>query len=260
MKIRLIQFQPKQEKSENLSNALTLANSKGVERVDVVILPELFNTGYQLENISKLVENSNGETLTKFREFAQKTKTNVVTGSIPYKNKNGKFSNTSFVFSREGETLNVYSKAHLFGLMEEEKYFVAGDSLNLFEIDGTKCGQIICYDLRFPEITRKLALGGAEIIFAPMEWPKPRTEVFKTLLKARAIENQCFVVGCNVVGEGLQEDVVFEGNSAIANPFGDFVGEMKMQEGILDVEIDLELVQKIRTQIPCFADRREEIY
>ncbi|MCC7431318.1 carbon-nitrogen family hydrolase [bacterium] len=258
MKIRLVQFQPVFEKAANLAKALNLANSEGIEKTDVVVFPELFTTGYQLQNISRIAENE--ETLTKVSGFAKATKTNVVAGSIAFKNLDGKISNTSFIFSREGKLLASYSKIHLFKLMEEEKYLKAGNETVVFEFDGIKCGIVICYDLRFPEITRKLALQGVEIIFVPMEWPFPRTEVFRTLLKARAIENQCFVVGNNVVGAGLQEGIIFEGKSAVANPYGDFIGEMGNREGFLDVEIDTELVKKYRNQIQCFQDRREDVY
>ncbi|MEK7485936.1 MAG: nitrilase-related carbon-nitrogen hydrolase, partial [Planctomycetota bacterium] len=152
------------------------------------------------------------------------------------------------------------SKIHLFSLMSEKQYFQPGQHTFLFDVNQHRCGTLICYDLRFPELSRKLALQGAEILFFPMEWPFPRTEIFQTLLKARAIENQCFVVGNNICGNGFSPGLRFEGKSAVISPFGEVLGEMGDTEGILDVSLDFALIKKCREQISCFPDRRPELY
>lgn len=260
MKIRLVQFQPQKDKTENIATSLFLARRQGIESIDLLLFPELFSTGYQLENIATLAEDEKGETLSQFQQLALETKTTIFMGSIAYRTPEKKLQNTAFVISPQGNILGHYSKIHLFSLMEEEKYFTSGQNTFLFEVGNISCGAMICYDLRFPEIARKLVIQGAQVLFVPMEWPAPRTEIFRTLLKARAIENQCFVVGNNICGLGLQPHVRFEGKSMVVNPFGETVAELGEQADILDVELDLALVQKCRKQIPCFQDRRPELY
>ena len=123
---------------------------------------------------------------------------------------------------------------------------------------GVPAATIICYDIRFPELARKLALNGAQLLFVPAEWPHPRLHHWRTLLTARAIENQMYVIACNRVGRSGETS--FFGHSMIINPWGEIVTEADENEQIVTAEIDLELVAKVRSTIPVFEDRRPDVY
>jgi predicted amidohydrolase len=147
---------------------------------------------------------------------------------------------------------------HLFRLMAEEKYLAPGEAATLADTPWGKIGMAICYDLRFPELFRRYALGGAQLILVPAEWPHPRRAHWQTLLRARAIENQCFVAACNRVG--TTGNSTFFGASAVIDPWGETLIEGGEAEMILTVTIDLALVDSVRRRIPVFEDRRPELY
>ena len=106
-----------------------------------------------------------------------------------------------YTFNRNGELVGEYSKAHLFRLMDEHLYLEAGDEMNRFALDDIEAAGVICYDIRFPEWLRAHALQGAKVLFIPAQWPTPRIDHWKTLLQARAIENQCFVIAVNRISK-----------------------------------------------------------
>ena len=117
---------------------------------------------------------------------------------------------------------------------------------------------IICYDLRFPELSRRLAVEGAQVICVPAQWPKPRQEHWRTLLRARAIENQLYVVSCNACGIIGKLDLF--GMSLIIDPKGELLGEMGENEGEIIAPLDIQVMNEWRAQIPCFNDRKPEFY
>ena len=172
--------------------------------------------------------------------------------------RNGKVYNTAFVFNRDGACIASYDKTHLFTPMGEDKYYTCGDHLCSFTLDGVKCGIIICYDLRFPEMIRKLALQGLDMLFVVSQWPKERTFHLRTLTIARAIENQMFVVCCNSCGTA--EETIYGGNSAVIDPFGKTLALAGENEEIISAACDMQILSNIRRSIPVFRDRRPDIY
>lgn len=225
---------------------------------DVIVFPEMWNTGYALTEITELADLNGERTKTFVAEFCRKYGINVIAGSIAEGKDNGEVYNTIYAFDREGNEIGDYSKIHLFRLMEEEKYLAAGDKLGTLSLEGAGAGMMICYDIRFPELARKLALGGAKLLFVPAEWPHPRLHHWRTLLTARAIENQMFVVACNRVGKS--GDTAFFGHSMIIDPWGEVLVEAGEEETILYADIDLSLVDTVRSKIPVFEDRRPALY
>ena len=223
---------------------------------DVVLFPELWPTGYDLENAEQYAT-SLDEAL--FAELAALARENAVhiCGSLLC-SQDGRYHNTAPLFSPAGERLGHYSKIHLFRLMDEDKYLTAGQAAPVFDLPWGKSAIAICYDLRFPELFRRYALAGTRIIFLPAEWPYPRLEHWCTLLQARAIENQVFIAACNRVGESKGER--FSGHSAIYDPWGRLVVEAGDGEVLLTASVDTALVEKVRQAIPVFADRRPELY
>ena len=167
--------------------------------------------------------------------------------------------NTSAFYGPDGKLRAVYRKMHLFRLMAEEQYLTAGSRPGLIPTPwGCPAGVAICYDLRFPELLRQYALQGARLLFLPAEWPHPRLTHWQTLLRARAIENQMFVVGCNRVGSS--KGSTFCGHSAVVDPWGELVIEGDERPGLLTATIDTALADEVRARIPVFADRRPELY
>lgn len=241
----------------NYRHALKLMERALTDKPDVIILPEMFNTAYAFDIIDSVGDREGRGLIESFTPFIENAKVNVVAGSISDYREDGLY-NTAYVFDRTGDIICRYDKVHMFGLMDEDRFLSPGKSLGYFEIDNVPAGIIICYDLRFPELTRSLALKGAKILFIPAEWPHPRLNHWRTLQIARAIENQMYVVSCNRVGEKGKD--VFFGHSMVIDPWGEVVLEMGEGEEINTVDIDLGSVDDVRRRIPVFKDRRPEIY
>lgn len=224
---------------------------------DVIVFPEMWNTGYALERIQELADHYGERTEALLSAFSRKHGVNIIGGSIAEKRDNGVY-NTIFAYDRQGNRAGDYSKIHLFRLMDEEKFLQSGDRAGELQMDGIPAGMMICYDIRFPELARKLALGGAQILFVPAEWPNPRLHHWRTLLMARAIENQMFVVSCNRVGvSGTTE---FFGHSMVIDPWGEVLAEGGEAETIVRAAVDLSQVPAVRSKIPVFEDRRPSLY
>ncbi len=223
---------------------------------DVVLFPELWSTGYDLENAGQYAT-SLDEGL--FAQLAALARENAIyiCGSL-LSAQDGRYLNTAPLFSPAGERLGHYSKIHLFRPMEEDRYLVAGQDAPVFDLPWGKSAIAICYDLRFPELFRRYALAGARIVFLPAHWPYPRLDHWRTLLQARAIENQMFIAACNRVGESKGER--FFGHSAIYDPWGRLVVEAGDSEALLTARLHMALVEEARQTIPVFADRRPELY
>lgn len=224
---------------------------------DTIVLPEMWNTGYALSTLDSLADMDGVETKELLSSLAKKHKVNIVGGSVSTK-RDGKFYNTMYVVGRKGQMIAEYDKAHLFQLMDEHLYMEPGQSVNRFTLDGIECGGVICYDIRFPEWIRTHVLYGAKIMFIPAEWPKKRIDHWQLLLQARAIENQCFIVAVNRVGNDPNNE--FNGHSMVIAPWGELLVAKNEEEGIYYANIDLDEVEKVRSTIPVFQDRREELY
>ncbi|KAF6658712.1 carbon-nitrogen family hydrolase [Paenibacillus polymyxa] len=232
---------------------------KAEQKPDLIVLPEMWNTGYALDRIHELADEEGTETRAWIAAFAATYQVNVVAGSIAEKKSDGHVYNTMLVFDRTGKEVASYSKIHLFRLMDEEKYLQPGEEKVVFTLDGgIQAGASICYDIRFPELARSLALSGANLLIVPAEWPHPRLHHWRTLLTARAIENQMYVIACNRVGRSGDTD--FFGHSLIIDPWGEMIAEGGEQEEILTGSIESALVQDVRGRIPVFEDRRPLLY
>lgn len=157
--------------------------------------------------------------------------------------------NTAFVLGPGGKLLGRYRKMNLFPLSGEDRQFRPGRSRTILKVPPGPLGLAICYDLRFPEHFRALVKGGAQWIVIPSAWPQERLDHFQSLLRARAIENQCFVVAVNKSGPE-KGGMVFAGHSMVLDPWGDTLQELGARSGIARVRIDLGKTQRIRKQYP----------
>lgn len=244
------------EKKRNIQTARNLMSSTKDE-VSFFLLPELFTTGYALKRAGEWAEPIPGPTTDILAELAVSFRSYLI-GSILEAVERSKPKNTCIVLDPGGKIVAKYSKVHLFKLAQEHVFLSPGSSLTVFESSFGKMGLVICYDLRFPELPRSLALLGARILFVPAEWPNPRRDPWRTLVRARAIENQLFVAGANRVGYDGEDD--FFGNSMIVDPYGNIISEGGETEGLVLSKLDLSQIEKARAQMTCYDDRRPSLY
>lgn len=250
-----IQFTVKQgDVDANLAYVRAALPRVAAQEANLAVLPEMWSSGFAYKNLNELALRTQG-IVEELLELSRKLKL-VIVGSMPEPN-GDKVFNTIYVVDN-GTLAGVYRKIHLFSLLGEDRAFSGGDSWLLADTSIGKVGVIICYDLRFPELSRRLAVEGAQVICVPAQWPKPRQEHWRTLLRARAIENQLFVVSCNTCGMVGKLD--FFGMSMIIDPKGELLGEMGEQEGEIVAPLDLQAMSDWRAQIPCFDDRKPELY
>jgi predicted amidohydrolase len=233
-----------------------LAALKRVRQRDarLAVLPEMWSTGYAYKHLAKLADET-PRVLTALQKASAELGM-VVVGSLAEK-ENGVIYNTAYVVDK-GEVLASYRKMHLFSMMGEDRFLGAGDESLVISTSVGRLGVAICYDLRFPELFRKMALEGAEIVCLPAEWPKPRQDHWRTLLLARAIENQLFVAAANCCG--IQGKLDFFGTSLLLSSRGVILAEGGETETELFAIFDFEEMETYRFQIPCFKDRRPEVY
>jgi predicted amidohydrolase len=224
---------------------------------DAVIFPELWSTGYDLIHASRYASSLTSGLFTDLSALAARTGIHILGSTLSLLGEN-KFGNTLTVFSPAGVLLADYSKTHLFRLMDEHLHLTAGDRPVLVDLPFGRAGLAICYDLRFPELFRGYALAGADMIFLPSEWPHPRLSHWQTLVRARAIENQLFMVAVNRVGRDPGNE--FFGHSLVVDPWGEVLAEGGEGEELITVEVDQAKVQEARRKIPILQDRRPEVY
>lgn len=226
---------------------------------DVVIFPEMTDTGYVPEVITEKASSWDDLPFQTARRCASDLQLFVICGLS--EREGDRLFNSQAIISPDGNLLGRYRKTHLFtpDPIQEERIFSPGTSLTLLTLQNLTWGFSICYDLRFPELYRLLALRGAEVLVNSTAWPLTRERHWEVLTKARAIENQAYFVGVNRVGS--DNDFRFCGRSRIIDPFGELVAEASAdQEELLVGEIDAEKIHRFRTKIPVFSGRRADLY
>ena len=227
------------------------------ERPDVVVLPETWNTGFFPKDLSACADRDGMRTKETFSCLAKELHVHIVAGSVADR-RDGRFYNTAYVFDRTGALVTSYDKTHAFTPMGEQLAFAQGDALCRFSLEGHDCGLIICYDIRFPELTRTLALQGMDLLFVVSQWPEKRNLHLQTLSRARAIENQMFLALCNSCGTA--GDTRYGGGSNLIDPWGETLAQAGTEEEIIAADLDFSVIEGIRASINVFRDRRPELY
>ena len=241
----------------NIEHVEKKINEAMKENPDVIVLPELWTTGYDLERLPEIADLDGNYTKCLLSKWSKQNNINIVGGSIAKQTENG-VTNTMYVSDRNGNIVAEYSKVHLFQLMDEHKYLIAGNETGHFLLEDIPCAGTICYDIRFPEWMRVHTAHGATVLFVVAEWPLVRLTHWRLLLQARAIENQCYVVACNRAGSDPNN--VFAGHSLIIDPWGEIVTEADETETILFGTLYPNKISEVRKGIPVFFDRRPELY
>lgn len=223
----------------------------------LIVLPELWPTGYDLQRAAAYATGVDEGLFVEVSALARQHGVAIVGSQLCLLDE-GTIGNTAVYFDEKGGNLGSYHKIHLFGAMGEDSTLSAGSSLTLVETGWGKVGLSICYDLRFPELFRAYALAGAQAVIVTAEWPRPRLAHWRTLLRARAIENQMFVIACNRVGTTGSTE--FFGHSCILDPCGEVIAEAGEQADLISATLDMAQVTAVRASMPIFDDRRPDAY
>ena len=253
--------------TKNTTRALEAIESAASSGADLVVLPELFTVGYfAFDRYARSAEPLDGETVTAVQEAAADHGIAVLAGSfvedLAASTRHGfetpaaeGYANTSVFVDRTGECRSVYRKHYLFGYdSAEQELLTPGESLSVVEFEGFTVGTTTCYDLRFPELYRRLVDEGVTLVLVPSAWPYPRVEHWRVLPRARAIENLCYVVAVNGVGEF--EDAELLGRSTVYDPWGTAVAGCGEEECLRMAHLDADAVDRRREEFPALSDRR----
>lgn len=242
-----------EDRHKNFAQANVLLEKAKPDPGDLIVLPEMFDSGFSLN--THRTTDLGGETLEFLRSLARDTACTVqggrtLTGDGPLA------VNTAPVHAPDGSLLTEYAKIHPFSFGREPEAFRGGSEITTYPWEHgseqlTVC-PAICYDLRFPELFRLGLLAGAQVFAIGANWPAPRTEHWRALLIARAIENQAYVLGVNRTGSDPHLD--YKGNTIAVGPKGNVLGELSDQEAVLSVGIDPGMVTEWRTTFPAWRD------
>jgi len=252
LKIAVIQSDLSWENgAENRSNFDRII--KGVDKVDLIILPEMFNTAFSMDS-SRLAEKMDGETVSWMQIKAKETSA-VVTGSVIIEDK-GKFYNR-LIWAQPNGDVQHYDKRHLFRMAEEDMHFSAGTERKVFNLKGWRICPMVCYDLRFPVWSRNIDAEGNtayDLLLYVANWPAARVAAWSALLVGRAIENQAYVAGINRVGvDG--NGIEYCGGTAMVDPKGNVMTSFPDGQVYVEItELDLDALNDFREKFPVVKD------
>jgi predicted amidohydrolase len=226
-----------------------------IEGAEIVILPEMFSTGFSMQP-EKLAENMQGETIGWMKKMAAK-KNIILTGSVIIEDE-GHYYNRLVWMLPDGQC-GIYDKRHRFAYAEEDQHYTAGNKRLIASVKGWRVNLLVCYDLRFPVWARQQPSGSGheyDLLVYVANWPGRRQLAWESLLRARAIENQCYVVGVNRVGED-GKNISYTGGSMIIDPLGEILYQKKNEEDIFSYSLDKKHLDSVREKFPFWRDADE---
>ncbi len=242
---------------QNKATAQAWAARASAQGADLLLLPELWSTGYDLGRAREYAASLDTGHFALMADLAH-THRLYVAGTALEANPGGRPFNTAALYGPDGVRIGAYRKVHLWAPLGEVEHMAPGDTLPTFDLPWGRVALAICYDLRFPELWRRYADAGAQLVLIPAEWPMRRVEHWRILLRARAVENQFFVAGCNRAGGDT--DGEFGGHSAAVNPWAEVLVEGGSEPGLYVAAVHLDEVARSRHLFPFLADRRPEVY
>jgi omega-amidase len=267
IKVANIQMNVSDNKEENLKTVEKYLEIVSKENVDLVSLPEMFNCPYETSNFPIYAELEGGESWQKCSSLAKKYNIYLAAGSMPEKDSEGNVYNTAYVFDRQGNQIAKHRKVHLFDInveggqsFKESDTLTAGNKATVFETEFGTMGICVCYDFRFPELSRLMVNKGAKIILVPGAFNMTTGPAhWEILFRNRALDNQVFVMG-TAPARNESSGYISYGHSIVVAPWGNIIGQMNEKEGYIINELDLSQVDKVRKELPLLAHRRNDIY
>jgi len=267
MRAAAVQLNSTEDKDRNLATTERLVRAAAADGADLVVLPEKFNVLGTHEHYEAGAEPLDGRTIGWARELARELGLDLVAGSIVERREgHDKLANTSVHLGPDGELRGVYRKIHMFDVTVEGKEYrestsqEAGEEIVTSEAEGARLGLTICYDLRFPELYRILSIQGARILIVPAAFTKHTGQAhWDTLLRARAIENQAFVVAADQIGVHPPDNESF-GGSQIIDPWGEVLVRAEDSESYVVADLDLARQDEVRETLPSLANRVPSAY
>jgi predicted amidohydrolase len=262
-RIALVQMRSSEDKHENLKKSVNFIAEAAGKGANLVCFPEFqmaFSpSGQSAAQLSGIAETVSGNFVSTLAAAASKNKIGVVTAIYEKSGKSNRVYDTAVMISPVGKVSSVYRKLHLFDALgfKESAKLVSGKSIaKPAKTNAGSVGLLICYDLRFPELSRILTVRGADVLVAPSAWiaGEMKEEHWQTMIKARAIENGSYVIAPDQVGN------IFCGRSMAVDPFGVVLVDMDQREGVEAVEVDRARVQQVRKSLPLLKNRRADIY
>ena len=267
IKIAAIQMPTVADKMENVRTVKTYLEKIKDENPDFVILPEMFCCPYQTENFPIYAEKEGGPVWQQLSGYAKQYGIYLIGGSMPEKDAEGNVYNTSYIFDREGKQIGKHRKVHLFDIdvkggqtFKESDTLTAGDSNTVFDTEFGKIGVMLCFDIRFPELSRMMVNDGAKVIFVPAAFNMTTGPAHWELsFRTRALDNQIYMVGC-APARDVSAGYISWGHSIVTDPWGRVTGMLDENEGILLAELDMDYEEQVREELPLLKSRRKDIY
>ena len=263
MKAAVVQFKASTNKEDNLTKIISYISKAASKNAALCAFPEFMmfytSSSQTPKQLANLAETINGNFVTTIAKAVKENQIQVVGSFYEKSRKKDRVYDTSFLISKSGKVLSTYRKIHLYdalGFKESNKMISGSNITKPVKTSIGKIGMMICYDLRFPEMARSLATAGAEVLVAPSAWVKGnmKEEHWVTINKTRAIENGCYVIAPDQVGN------IYCGRSLVVDPYGKILLDMKKKQGIGFVNIDLNKVKQTRKILPLLKNRRTDIY
>lgn len=266
-KIAVCQMKVVDDKHANIKKAVNMMREASENNADLVILPEMFNCPYDNEKFREYAENrENSRTLQVLSAASRKFKLHLVAGSIP-ESDGEKIYNSSFIFNPEGVLIGQHRKLHLFDIdipgeifFKESETITSGDQITVLETVICKLGVAICYDIRFPELLRLMALKGVELMVIPGAFNlKTGPAHWEVLIRSRAVDNQFFVAAASPAQNENLSYIAY-GHSMVVDPWGDIMAQAGCDEEIIYAEINLSRIAEVGKELPVLTNRRTDLY
>ncbi|WP_041276361.1 carbon-nitrogen hydrolase family protein [Desulfosporosinus acidiphilus] len=268
-KLKVAQLQTKvyAEKKQTIEMLSSYLETLSPENVDLITLPEMFACPYQTSNFPIYAEREGDGLWQTCSELAKQHRVYLSAGSMPEVDEAGKVFNTAYVFDREGKQIAKHRKAHLFDIniqdgqhFKESDTLASGNHVTVFDTEFCKMGICICYDFRFPEIARLMVTKGAKIILVPAAFNMTTGPAhWELMFRSRAVDNQAYTLGTAPARDSSSEYISW-GHSIAVGPWGNVIGELEEGEGYMIHELDLDVVDQVRAQLPLLHHRRTDMY
>jgi predicted amidohydrolase len=263
MKVAVVQFKASTNKETNLKKIINYISKAAQNKATLVAFPEFMmfytDSSQTPKQLANLAERINGNFVNTIAKTAKQYRIQVIGSFYEKSTKKNRVYDTSFVINKTGKVISTYRKIHLYdalGFRESDKMTSGSKITKPVKTSIGKVGMMICYDLRFPEMSRSLASSGSEVLVAPSAWVKGdmKEEHWITINKTRAIENGCYVIAPDQVGN------IYCGRSVVVDPYGKILLDMKKKQGIGYVNIELKKIKQIRKVLPLLKNRRTDVY